>query len=50
LHVAVDAAHLDAVEALLFARARVNARTGFADSTQLRMPSIYMAAMRNHTF
>ena len=49
LHVAVDAAHLDAVEALLRARARVDARTGFADSGQLRMPSIYMAAMRGHT-
>ena len=48
LHVAVDAGHLDAVEALLRAGARVDARTGFADGTELRMPSIYMAAKKNH--
>ena len=54
LHVAVDAGHLDAVEALLRARAKVDMRTGFdartghADPQQLRMPSIFIAAMRNH--
>ena len=49
LHVAVDAAHINAVVALLEASTDgVDDLTGFADSTRLRMPSIYMAAMRNH--
>ena len=47
LHVAVDAGHLDAVEALLRARARVDMRTGFdartghADPQQLRICLLY---------